>query len=92
MVKFDPPGEPYFIVEGDWSLAPYNLISTLSARNMLKKGCQRFLALMKDVEAKEGRIEDTLVVNKFIDVFLEELLELPLVKEIKFCINLVPGM
>ena len=58
---------------------------------MLKKGCQGILALVKDVEAEGARFEDTPVVNKYIDVFLEELLELPPKREIKFCINLIPS-
>ena len=46
---------------------------------------------MKDVEAKEARIEDTLVVNEFVDVFPEEVPGLPSEREIEFYINFVPG-
>ena len=91
MVKFDPLGEPSFIVQGDRSLTLYNLILALSARKMLKKGCQGFLAFVKDVEANEGRVENTPIVNEFIDVFLEELPGLPPEREIEFCIDLIPG-
>ena len=89
MVKFDPLGEPYFIVQGDRSLAAYNLISTLTAQKMLKKGCQGFLALVRDVEATKAKLEDTPVVNKFINAFLEELPRLPPGREIEFCIDLI---
>ena len=58
---------------------------------MLKKGCQGFLAFVKDVEANEGRVENTPIVNEFIDVFPEELPGLPPEREIEFCINLIPG-
>ena len=58
---------------------------------MLKKGCQGFLAFVKDVEANEGRVENTPIVNEFIDVFPEELPGLPPEREIEFCIDLIPS-
>ena len=50
------------------------------------------MALIRDVEAKGARLEDTLVVNEFIDVFLEELPRLPPEREIQFCIDLILSM
>ena len=47
---------------------------------------------MKDVKTKETRLQDTPIVNEFADVFLKELPRLPLKRQIKLCINLVPGM
>ena len=44
------------------------------------------------MEAKEGRIKDTLMVNEFIDVFPEKLPGLPPEREIEFCIDLMPSM
>lgn len=38
-VKFDKPGEPSFMFQGDQSEVPYNLISTLGAQRLLRKGC-----------------------------------------------------
>ena len=43
------------------------------------------------MEAKEAKLESTLVVNKFLDVFLEELLGLSSKREIEFCIDLIWG-
>ena len=91
MVKFDPPGEPSFLVQGDRSVAPYNLISALGARKLLRKGCQGFLAIVRDVEAQEVSLEDVPVVNEFPDVFPEELPGLPPERDIEFCIDLVPN-
>ena len=67
------------------------MISALSASKLLRKGCQGFLAFVHDLEAKEVKLEDTFVVNEFLDVFLENLPGLPPDREIDFCIDLVPG-
>ena len=58
---------------------------------MLKKGYEGFFTLIRDVEAKGTRLEDTPIVNEFIDVFSEELPGLPLEREIEFCIDLILG-
>ena len=47
------------------------------------------MALVKEVLAKEGRLEDIPVVNEFANIFPKELLGLPLEREIVFCIDLV---
>ena len=47
--------------------------------------------LVQDVEAKEVKLENTLVVNEFLDVFLKELPGLSLGKEVKFCLDLILG-
>ena len=44
---------------------------------------------MHNVEDKEIKLKDTLVVGEFSDVFPKELPRLLLEREIKFCINLV---
>ena len=48
--------------------------------------------MVRNVEAETGAVENVPVVCEFPDVFLEELLGLPLDKEIEFCIDVVPGM
>ena len=57
---------------------PCNLINALSARRLLRKGCQGFLVFVHDAEAKEAKLKDILVISEFIDVFPKELLRLPL--------------
>ena len=56
---------------------PQNLISALTARKMLKRGCQGYLAVVRDVEAKKKAVEKVHVVCEFPDVFPEELPGLP---------------
>ena len=70
---------------------PQNLISALIARKMLRRGCQGYLAVVRDVKAKKGTVEKVHVVYEFPDVFPEELPGLPPDREIEFCIDVVPG-
>ena len=88
---FRIPNDEEFRFRGDGSLMPQNLISALTARKMLRRGCQGYLAVVRDVEAKKGAVEKVPVVCEFPDVFPEELPGLPPDREIEFCIDVVPG-
>ena len=70
---------------------PQNLISVVTARKMFRRGCQGYLAVIRDVEADKGVLEKVPVVCEFPNVFLEELPGLPPDREIEFCIDVVPG-
>ncbi|WRX16228.1 zinc finger protein [Theobroma cacao] len=89
-LRFDFPGEPSFSIQGDRSNAPTNLISVISARRLLRQGCIGYLAVVRDTKAKVGNVSQVSVVKEFVDVFPEELLGLPLEREIEFCIDLIP--
>ena len=73
----------------DKSSTPQNLICAIMARKMLGKGCQGYLALVRDTAAEHKSISDVPVAY---DVFLDELLGLPPHREIKFCINMIPDI
>ena len=74
---------------GDKSSAPQNLISAITARKMLRKGCQGYLALVRDTTAEKISISDVPVACEFPDVFPDELPGLPPHREIEFCIDVV---
>ena len=74
---------------GDKSSAPQNLISAITTSKMLRKGCQGYLALVKDTTAKKTSISDVLVAYECLDVFLDELPGVPPHREIEFCIDMV---
>ena len=74
---------------GDKSSAPQNLISAITARKMLRKGCQGYLALVRDTTAERTSISDVPVACEFPDVFPDEFSGLPPHKKIEFCINVV---
>ncbi len=80
-----------FSFDGDMNVAPYNLVSAISARKMLRNGCQGYLALVRDTSVEGINMENIPIVREFIDVFPEELTGLPPRREIEFCIDIVHG-
>ena len=73
--------------QGDCSAVSHYLISALTARKLLAKGCQEILAYVWDTKKKVSVLEKILVVKDFLDVFLKELPELSADKEIEFGID-----
>lgn len=61
------------------------------AQKYVRKGCNTYLAYVLDIKVSESKIESLPVVCEYLDVFPEELLGLPPIKEVKFAIGLVPG-
>ncbi|KAJ8759015.1 hypothetical protein K2173_003253 [Erythroxylum novogranatense] len=62
------------------------------AERMMGQGCEAFLAHVVDADVHEGKLEDFPVVREFPDVFPDELPGLSPVREIKFAIDLIPGI
>lgn len=58
---------------------------------MLRKGCSAYLAPVIDIEVREMRLEDILIVKEFSDIFSYELPWMPPNREIEFSIDLVPA-
>ena len=90
-VIFRIPGDSEFGFRGEQIPAPSNLISAITARRMLRRGCQGYLALVRDTVADRGKVDDVPIACEFPDVFPEELSGLPPDREIEFCIDVVPG-
>ena len=67
------------------------MISAISARCLLQKGCKGYLAHVVDTRSSEVRLEDVPVVRDFLDVFPDDLPGLPSEREIDFPIDLVLG-
>ena len=76
-VIFRRPGLPIVVFCGERGRAPSGLISTISARWLLQKGCKGYLAHVVDTRSNEVRLEDVHVVREFLDVFPDDLLGLP---------------
>ena len=74
---------------GDKSSTPQNLISGITARKMLRKGCHGYLALVRDTTAEKTSISDVPVACEFPNVFPDELPGLPPHREIEFSIDMV---
>ncbi|GJT40920.1 putative reverse transcriptase domain-containing protein [Tanacetum coccineum] len=57
----------------------------------ISRGCQVFVAQVIKKKSDEKRLEDILVVREFSEVFPGDLPGLPLVRQIEFQIDLIPG-
>ncbi|XP_016676385.1 uncharacterized protein [Gossypium hirsutum] len=68
-----------------------NVVSALVAEKLVRKGCEAYLAYISVFDSVDSSIKDIHTVKDFPDVFLEELLGLPLSCEVDFGIELIPG-
>ena len=90
-VIFRRPGLPVVVFYGERRRAPSSLISAISSRCLLQKGCKGYLPHVVDTRSSEVRFEDVPVVRDFLNVFPDDLQGLPPEREIDFPIDLVPG-
>ena len=91
VVTLSIPGKLVIRYQGDYSVVSPCLISALTARKMLAKGCQGILTYVLDTKMKVPDLKEIPVVKDFPDVFPEELPRLPLDREIEFGIDVPPG-
>ncbi|KAA3466369.1 DNA/RNA polymerases superfamily protein [Gossypium australe] len=68
------------------------VISSLLTQKYLRKGYEAYLAVVMNAKGTELKIEPVPIVYEYSDVFPEELLGLPLAREIEFGIELAPGI
>ena len=84
-----PSGEEVtFICERSNHLS--NVISFATAKTMVRKGCEAYLAYLIHTKKAEPSLLDTPTVCDYLDVFSKELPELPPRREIEFTIDIVP--
>ena len=90
-VKFHRPGKLEVKFRGIRRELSSNIISAMAAQRMLRKGCQGYPAYVVERE-KEGILVDEIpVVREFLDVFPDDIAELPPKREVEFTIDLIPG-
>ena len=65
-------GKPMIRYQGDRSAVSPCLISALTVRKLLAKGCQEILAYVLDNKKKVPVSEEIFVVKDFFDVFLRK--------------------
>ncbi|KAA3484598.1 DNA/RNA polymerases superfamily protein [Gossypium australe] len=78
-------------VESDESDRLPVMISSTLAQKCIRKGCEAYLAYVLNMKESELKIDSVSVVCEYSDLFLEALPGLPLVREVEFGIELVPG-
>ena len=86
-VIFQVPCEIEFCFMGSRAYTSLQVILALQVRCMMKKGCKGYPATVRDTHQGELKLEDIPVVREFP----EDLLGLPLDREIEFSIDLLPG-
>ena len=79
------------IVQGIGSSVMSNVISTMQARRIMRKGCETLLVVILDSKRGQVDVEKILVVREFLDVFPEELPGIPLERGVDLAIEIVPG-
>ena len=67
------------------------MISAATARTLVWKGCEAYLAYVIDTVKERPSVSDIPTVSDFPDVFPEELPGLPPHREIEFASDVVPG-
>ncbi|GJW90486.1 putative reverse transcriptase domain-containing protein [Tanacetum coccineum] len=95
-----PYGDEMLIIRGDdcdsGSKSKLNIISCMKTHKYIQKGCHVYLAQVTSKKTKDKsekkQLEDVPTVQEFLKVFLEDLPGLPHAQQVKFQIDLVPGV
>ena len=80
------------IVQGIGSSVMSNVISTMQARRLMRKGCETFLAVILDSKGGQVDAQKIPVVREFPYVFPEELPGIPYEREVDLAIEIVRGI
>ena len=81
---------PSFKFKGTCTKTTPKVVSMMKAERLVQQGGWAILACVVDVTGKEKTLDIVLVVNKFFDVFSEDLPEIPTSRVADFAIELEP--
>ncbi|KAL0453903.1 UNVERIFIED_CONTAM: Transposon Ty3-G Gag-Pol polyprotein, partial [Sesamum latifolium] len=79
------------VIVGERKVIPNCLISAVTAFNLIKEGCEAYLASVHDTTKVRLGVLEVPVVREFSNIFPEELPVLPPHREIDFEIETIPG-
>ena len=91
IVTLRTPNEDEVTFIGERSNHLSNVIFAATARTMVRKGCEAYLAYVIETDKARPSVSDIPTVSDFPDVFLQELPGFPLQREIEFSIDVIPG-
>ena len=89
-VTLRTPNEDKVIFIGERSNHLSNVISAATARKMVRKVYEAYLAYVIDTVKARPSVSDIPTVSDFLDVFPKEFPGLPPQREIEFAIDIVP--
>ena len=90
-VGFYRPRETKVMFYGLRKTLPNSIMTAMKTSKMLRKSYQGYLVYAIEVRDSGSRLEDIPIVREFLDVFPEDLLGIPLDREINFQIELATG-
>ncbi|KAL2252041.1 UNVERIFIED_CONTAM: Retrovirus-related Pol polyprotein from transposon [Sesamum indicum] len=90
-VMVEVNGQIKMVIVGERKVIPNCLISAVTTFNLIKEGCEAYLASVHDIMKVSPGVLDVPVVREFPDVFPDELPGLPPHREVDFEIDTIPG-
>ncbi|KAD4889428.1 hypothetical protein E3N88_21501 [Mikania micrantha] len=91
LIRIPLPSGEMMQVYGEEPCRGLKIVSCIKARKYLKKKYFAFLAHVVEKKPEKKAIGDVPVIRDFPDVFPEDLPGLPLIRQVEFRIDLVPG-
>ncbi|XP_071699906.1 uncharacterized protein [Rutidosis leptorrhynchoides] len=92
VIYFSVAGGKRVVARGDRGEFRCPLLSVMKAQKSLAKGCDSFLAYVIDLKKEKKVVSDIPVVSEYPELFPNELSGLPLIREVEYKIELVPGL
>nr|GEV76150.1 hypothetical protein [Tanacetum cinerariifolium] len=80
------------VVKSDSSISRLKVISYIKARKYIERGSQLFIAQVTEKEPAKKQLQDVPMIRNFLEVFPDDLLGLPPPRQVKFKIELIPGV
>ncbi|XP_070056959.1 uncharacterized protein [Nicotiana tomentosiformis] len=90
-VILDMPGLLRLEWMGTLDYIPNRVVSFIKAHRMVEKGCEAYIAFVRDVSADNPTVKSVLVLRDFPVVFPADLPSMSPDRDINFGINLLPG-